>query len=77
MLYVFGKWPVNVQSCMERFQQMFPHPEVKVLVFCDVMYSHCMGEKLIEISFFFNIEGCLFSQTSDIWSSIFIVLQFS
>ena len=55
MLYVFGKWPVNVQSCMERFQQMFPHPEVKVLVFCDVMYSHCMGEKLIEISFFVTL----------------------
>ena len=53
MLYVFGKWPVNVQSCMEQFQQMFPDPEVKVLVFCDVMYSHCMGEKLIEMSFYF------------------------
>lgn len=53
MLYVFGKWPVNVQSCMEQFQQMFPDPGVKVLVFCDVMYSHCMGEKLIEMSFFF------------------------
>lgn len=53
MLYVFGIWPVNVQSCMEQFQQMFPDPGVKVLVFCDVMYSHCMGEKLIEMSFFF------------------------
>ncbi|XP_029181638.2 2-(3-amino-3-carboxypropyl)histidine synthase subunit 2-like [Acropora millepora] len=44
VLYVFGKWPFDVQSCMERFQQMFPDPEVKVLVFCDVMYSHCMDE---------------------------------
>jgi len=28
VLYVFGKWPVDVQSCMEQFQQMFPDPEV-------------------------------------------------
>ena len=44
MLHIFGKQPVNIQSCVEQFRQMFPDPVVKVLVFCDVMYSHCIGK---------------------------------
>ena len=43
VLHVFGKWPISIQHCSEQFQQMFPDPCVKVLVFCDVMYSHCIG----------------------------------
>ena len=43
MLHVFGKWPISIQHCSEQFRQMFPDPCVKVLVFCDVMYSHCIG----------------------------------
>ncbi|XP_073232965.1 2-(3-amino-3-carboxypropyl)histidine synthase subunit 2-like [Porites lutea] len=52
VLHVFGKWPINIQNCSEQFRQMFPDPCVKVLVFCDVMYSHCIGE--LEKS----IKGC-------------------
>lgn len=44
MLHIFGKWPINVQSCLEKFQQMFPDPAIKVLVFFDVVYYHCMGK---------------------------------
>ena len=44
MLHIFGKWPINIQSCSEKFRQMFPDCSVKVLVFCDVMYCHCMGK---------------------------------
>ncbi|RMX51186.1 hypothetical protein pdam_00004083 [Pocillopora damicornis] len=42
VLHVFGKWPINGQSCLEQFGQLFPDTEVKVIVFCDVVYSHCM-----------------------------------
>ena len=49
MLHIFGKWPLDMQSCLEQFQMMFPDPAVKVLVFCDVVYSHCMGKVLSQI----------------------------
>lgn len=45
VLHIFGKWPVNISSCLEKFKQLFPDPTVKVLVFSDVMYNHCMGKK--------------------------------
>ncbi|KAJ7380295.1 Diphthamide biosynthesis protein 2 [Desmophyllum pertusum] len=44
VLHIFGKWPITIQSCHKQFRQLFPDPAVKVLVFSDVVYSHCMGE---------------------------------
>ncbi|PFX33545.1 2-(3-amino-3-carboxypropyl)histidine synthase subunit 2-like [Stylophora pistillata] len=44
VLHVFGKWSISVQSCLEQFGQLFPDTDVKVIVFCDVVYDHCMGE---------------------------------
>ena len=44
VLHVFGKWPISVQSCMEQFRQLFPDPAVKVIVFSDVVYNHCIGK---------------------------------
>ena len=46
VLHVFGKWPIDGQSCLEQFGQLFPDTEVKVIVFCDVVYSHCMGKEM-------------------------------
>ncbi|KAL9979820.1 hypothetical protein ACROYT_G017537 [Oculina patagonica] len=44
VLHIFGKWPISIPSCLEQFKQLFPDPSVKVLVFSDVVYNHCMGD---------------------------------
>ena len=60
MLHIFGKRPISIQSCHEQFKQLFPDPAVKVLVFSDVVYSHCMGEEsqvylcLVKLNAFLN-----------------------
>ena len=45
MLHIFGKWPISIPSCLEKFTKLFPDPAVQVLVFSDVVYKHCMGEE--------------------------------
>ncbi|CAH3168330.1 unnamed protein product [Pocillopora meandrina] len=68
VLHVFGKWPINGQSCLEQFGQLFPDTEVKVIVFCDVVYSHCMANWSTSCQFRFSSTLCN-KQTADEFNS--------
>ncbi|XP_029473721.1 2-(3-amino-3-carboxypropyl)histidine synthase subunit 2 [Rhinatrema bivittatum] len=41
--YVFGRKPLNVKSCAAAFRELYPDPESRVVVLCDVAYHHSMG----------------------------------
>ncbi|XP_032231590.1 2-(3-amino-3-carboxypropyl)histidine synthase subunit 2 [Nematostella vectensis] len=43
VLYVFGKNPINVIECSQHFRQLYPDTGIRVLVFYDVVYNHCIG----------------------------------
>lgn len=45
VLYVFGQEEVSPEACAAAFGEAFPDPEEHVIVFCDVVYTHCMGER--------------------------------
>ncbi|XP_068702450.1 2-(3-amino-3-carboxypropyl)histidine synthase subunit 2-like [Montipora foliosa] len=62
VLHIFGKWPLDMQSCLEQFQMMFPDPAVKVIVFCDVVYSHCMAELENSMQCMSNYSNVIFTK---------------
>lgn len=44
VMYVFGGKAVDVNLCVESFQNLFPDRQTPVVLFSDVVYEHILGE---------------------------------
>ncbi|NWR37028.1 DPH2 synthase, partial [Tachuris rubrigastra] len=44
VLHVFGQQPLDVGRCAEAFRELYPERQSRVVVLCDVVYAHAMGE---------------------------------
>ncbi|XP_064624957.1 2-(3-amino-3-carboxypropyl)histidine synthase subunit 2-like isoform X2 [Lineus longissimus] len=43
VLYVFGRRPLDVPDCCEKFRQLFPNRDKKIVVLYDTIYLHAVG----------------------------------
>ena len=44
VLYVFGQEELSPEECAAAFREAFPDQEEHIIVFYDVVYTHCLGE---------------------------------
>lgn len=47
VLHIFGREPIDVDSCATAFRRLFPDMESHVLMMCDTVYAYCLGEPLL------------------------------
>ncbi|XP_018427496.1 PREDICTED: diphthamide biosynthesis protein 2 [Nanorana parkeri] len=62
VMYVFGQKALNVNLCVESFQNLFPDCKTPVVVFSDVLYQHALGE--LEARLGQNYPGVVFTKLS-------------
>ena len=41
---MFGSQPVDKEDCKNKFEELFPNEDARIILFYDVIYNHAVGK---------------------------------
>ncbi|CAI9728870.1 2-3-amino-3-carboxypropylhistidine synthase subunit 2-like [Octopus vulgaris] len=55
VLYIFGRYSIDVEDCCAKFQEIIPDPMSKVIIYYDVRYTHAIDDFKASITVYENV----------------------